>query len=90
MNTLQNNFGTKDVLMQEIPGGEMIIVNGDSNGHEGKHRNAYERVHVGYEFGDLNEAEMSILDFAVAFDLIVANTFFKKKRGTINNLEEWI
>ena len=65
--------------MQEIPGGENIIVGGNFNGHVGKDRNGYERVHGGYGFGDRNEAGVSILDFAVAYDRIVANTFFKKR-----------
>ena len=38
-----------------------------------------EMVHGGYAFGDLNEAGVSILDFAIAYDLIVAKTFFKKR-----------
>ena len=39
----------------------------------------YEMVHGGYGFGDRNEASMNILDFAVAYDLIIANTYFKKR-----------
>ena len=36
-------------------------------------------VHGGYGFGDRNKASVSILDFAVAYDLILANTYFKKR-----------
>ena len=36
-------------------------------------------VHGGYGFGDKNEAGMSLLDFAVAYDLILAKTYFKKR-----------
>ena len=36
-------------------------------------------VHGGYGFRDRNEAGVSILDFAVAYDLILANTYFKKR-----------
>ena len=32
----------------------------------------------GYET-DMNEASINILDFAVAYDLIIANTYFKKR-----------
>ena len=39
----------------------------------------YETVHGRYEFGDRNEAGRNILDFAVAYDLILANTYFKKR-----------
>ena len=36
-------------------------------------------VHGGYGFGDRNNFRAAILDFAVAYDLIVANTFFRKR-----------
>ena len=38
----------------------------------------YEKVHGGFDFGDQNEADKSILDFAIAFDLVVTNTFYIK------------
>lgn len=40
-----------DALMQEIPGGEKIIIGGDFNGYVGKDRTGYERVHGGFGFG---------------------------------------
>ena len=52
---------------------------GDFNGHVGKKRDGYETVHGGYGFRDRNEAGVSILDFAVAYNLIIANTYFKKR-----------
>ena len=33
-------------------------------------------VHGGHGFGDINDSGEAILDFAVAYDLIVANAFF--------------
>ena len=39
----------------------------------------YEMVHGGYGFGDRNDSGEAILDFAVAYDLIVANTFLRKR-----------
>ena len=38
-----------------------------------------ERVHGGQGFGEKNELGGTILDFALAFDLIIANTYFKKR-----------
>ena len=72
--TKRQFWGNLDVLMQEILGGEKLIASGDFNGHACKDRNGYERVHSGYGFGDLNEAGVSILDFTIVYDLIVANT----------------
>ena len=36
-------------------------------------------VHGGHGFGDRNASGEAILDFAMAYDLIVANTFFRKR-----------
>ena len=36
-------------------------------------------VHGGFGFGERNAGGVSVLDFAMAFDLMVANSFFKKK-----------
>ena len=40
-------------------------------------------VHRGYGFEDRNKASMSILDFAVAYDPIIVNTYFKKSEYLI-------
>ena len=66
-------------LLQEIPIGERIFIGGDLNGHVGKANRGYERVHGGYGFGERNEMGDAILDFAVGYDLAIANTFFKKR-----------
>ena len=39
----------------------------------------YEMVHGGHSFGDRNDYGEAILNFVVAYDLIVANTFFRKR-----------
>ena len=63
------------------PTDEKIIIGGDFNGHVEKDKQGYKRIHGGSSFGGRNEAEENILDFAIVFDLIVNNTFFKKRRG---------
>ena len=67
--------------MRGIPQGEHVFIGGDFNGHVGKDRGGYEMVHGGQGFGDRNNFGEAILDFAVAYDLIVANTFFRKRDG---------
>ena len=57
----------------------MYLLGGDFNGHVDKYRRGYEMVHGGHGFGDINDSGEAILDFAVAYDLIVANTFFRKR-----------
>nr|GEX48332.1 retrovirus-related Pol polyprotein LINE-1 [Tanacetum cinerariifolium] len=39
----------------------------------------YAKVHGGFGFGDRNEEGCTVLEFATAHDLVVANSFFKKK-----------
>ena len=65
--------------MRGIPQGEHIFIGRDINGHVGKDRGGYEMVHSGHGFVDINDYGEAILDFAVAYDLIVANTFFRKR-----------
>ena len=51
----------------------------DLNGHIGKDNREYERVHGGQGFEEKNELGDTILNFALAFDIVIANTCFKKK-----------
>jgi len=38
-------------------------------------------MHGGFRFGERNSAGVAILDFAVAFDLTIVNSLFKKKEN---------
>ncbi|KAL6549155.1 hypothetical protein OROHE_009000 [Orobanche hederae] len=42
-------------------------------------RDGFESVHGGFGFGDRNEAGNGILDFALAYDLGIMNTWFEKR-----------
>ena len=64
--------------MQGISAEENIFIGGVFNGHVGNSRSGFENVHGGYGFGDKNDAENSILDFAVSYDMILVNTWFRK------------
>ncbi|GMP72725.1 hypothetical protein CsSME_00030653 [Camellia sinensis var. sinensis] len=68
-----------DEILQEILVGENLIIGGDFSGHVGIDKLGYENVRGGYGFGDKNEARESILDFALASDLVVASTMYKKR-----------
>ena len=68
-----------DGLVQGIPESERIFIGGDLNGHVGKTSGGYERVHGGYGFGERNAAGEAILEFAMAYDLAIANTYFIKR-----------
>ncbi|KAM7489846.1 hypothetical protein LguiB_027330 [Lonicera macranthoides] len=66
-------------LIQDIPLREKIFLGGDLNGHVGSSSENYRGVHGGYGIGVVNTEGKSILDFSSAYDLMVANTCFKKR-----------
>ncbi|PWA60844.1 hypothetical protein CTI12_AA378710 [Artemisia annua] len=56
-----------------------LIIGGDLNGHIGATADGYAGVHGGFGFGVRNDEGRSILEFATTHDLVVANSFFKKR-----------
>ncbi|XP_019229619.1 PREDICTED: craniofacial development protein 2-like [Nicotiana attenuata] len=67
-----------DEMVRSIPHIEKLFIGGDFNGHIGASAGGYDDVHGGYGFGDRNEGGNSLLDFAKAFDLVIANSSFPK------------
>nr|GEU39070.1 retrovirus-related Pol polyprotein LINE-1 [Tanacetum cinerariifolium] len=53
----------------------------DLNGHIEAATDGYEGVHGGFGFEERNEEGRSILGFATAHDMVVANSFFKKSEA---------
>ena len=49
------------------------------NGHIGATADGYTGVHGGFGYGVRNDEGSSILEFATAHNLVVANSFFKKR-----------
>ncbi|KAM0997763.1 hypothetical protein ACFX2C_007613 [Malus domestica] len=66
-------------LVQGIDQTENVFIIGDLNGHVDKETSDYAGFHGGRGFGERNEDGEAILDFAMAYDLFLANTFFKKR-----------
>ena len=66
-------------LIEELPGEERVIVGVDLNGHIGTSNIGVERIHGGFGVGQPNTDGERVVDFAVSFDLAIANTFFKKR-----------
>ena len=60
---------------------EVVIVCGDLNGHVGEDAEGYEEVHGGKGFGVRNVEGEMVLEFAVARELIVVNTWFEKEES---------
>jgi hypothetical protein len=57
---------------------EKLFIGGDLNGHVGSTRVGFNGVHGGFGYGSRNQKVEGILNFALAHDLIVANTLFRK------------
>ncbi|XP_070035489.1 uncharacterized protein [Nicotiana tomentosiformis] len=62
-----------------IPATEKLFIRGDFNGHIGSSTGGYGEVHGGFGFRDRNGGGTSLLDFARAFELVIANSTFPKR-----------
>ncbi|XP_019238402.1 PREDICTED: craniofacial development protein 2-like [Nicotiana attenuata] len=68
-----------DDIARSIPPSEKLFIGGDFNGHIGSSAGGYTEVHGGFGFGERNGGGTSQLDFAKAFDLVIANSSFPKR-----------
>ncbi|XP_070017427.1 uncharacterized protein [Nicotiana sylvestris] len=68
-----------DEIVFSIPPSERLFIGGDFNGNIGSSAGWYTEVHGGFGFGERNGEGISLLDFAKAFDLMIANTSFTKR-----------
>ncbi|XP_071686886.1 uncharacterized protein [Rutidosis leptorrhynchoides] len=72
-----------DEVVRSCPADHRLLIGGDLNGHIGTDSEGYTGVHGGFGYGVRNEEGRSILDFAVAHDLVVANSFFRKTEAQL-------
>nr|XP_009626928.1 craniofacial development protein 2-like [Nicotiana tomentosiformis] len=68
-----------DEIVRGIPHTDKLFIGGDFNGHIGATSGGYDNVHSGFGFGDKIGGGTSMLDFARAFDLVIANSNLPKK-----------
>jgi hypothetical protein len=68
-----------DALASSVPISEKLFIGGGLNGHVGSTRIGFDWVHVGFGYGSRNQEGEGILNFALAYDLFVANTLFRKR-----------
>jgi hypothetical protein len=68
-------------MIREMSNSEKLFIRGDLNSHVDTVRGGFERVHGGFGYGKQNQEGEDILNFAIAYDLRVANTFFRKKKS---------
>jgi len=68
-----------DEVVQSIPQNEGLLIGGGFNGHIGSRGEGYEMEHRGLGYGVRNSGGVSILDFAMAYDLLIVNSYFRKR-----------
>nr|XP_016504342.1 PREDICTED: uncharacterized protein LOC107822327 [Nicotiana tabacum] len=68
-----------DEIVRSIPPVERLFIGGDFNGHIGSTVDGYGEVHGSFRFGVRNRGGTSLLDFAEAFELVIANSSFPKR-----------
>ncbi|KAK6743228.1 hypothetical protein RB195_010468 [Necator americanus] len=67
--------------VRSLEGEEVLLIGGDFNGHVGSRKDGFESCHGGYGYGARNDDGLRILEYAVASDLIIANTQYRKRKS---------
>jgi exonuclease III len=73
-----------DTLVSSVPVSEKPFIGGDLNGHVDSTRVGFDGVHGGFEYESRNQKGEGILNFALTYDLIIANTLFRKSLSSNN------
>ena len=68
-------------VIQSMPQTERLFLGGDFNGYIGTRVDGHLLTHGGFGYGARNDGGVALLDFAVAYDLTIVNSLFKKKVG---------
>ncbi|XP_070007991.1 uncharacterized protein [Nicotiana sylvestris] len=71
-----------DEMVHGIPHIEKLFIEGDLNGHIGVTSGRIDDVNGGFGFGDRNGGGASLLDFVRAFDLVIANSIYRRRGST--------
>jgi hypothetical protein len=68
-----------DALVSSVPISKKLFIGEDLNGYVGSTRVGFDVVHRGFGYGSRNQEGKGILNFALAYDLIITNTLFRKR-----------
>jgi hypothetical protein len=66
-------------LVSSVSISEKLFIGGDLNGHVGSTRVGFDGVHEDFGYGSRNQEGEGILNFVLAYDLIVTNTLSRKR-----------
>jgi hypothetical protein len=61
-----------------VPVSEKLFIGENLNRHVGSTRVGFDGVHGGFGYRSRNQGKEGILNFVLAYDLIVANTLFRE------------
>ena len=67
------------MVIQDVPQSEKLFIGGDFNDYISVDSDGYDTAHGGFGYGVRNNGGVSIMDFVVAYDLLVVNSCFKEK-----------
>ena len=67
------------MVIQKVPRSEKLFIGGDFNGHIGVGPDGYDMAHEGFGYGERNNGGVAVLNFAVVYELLIVNSYFKKK-----------
>ena len=73
-------------MVSTVPTSEKLFI-GDLNGHVGATNVGFERVHEGFGYGSRSQEGEDVLNFALAYELLIANTVFKKRESHLVTLK---
>lgn len=59
-----------------------ITLGADLNGHVGRDRRAVDRIHGGWRVLEKNEKGKRVVDFTLAFDMVLLNIFFQMQENS--------
>ena len=80
-NTKREFWEGLEDMVRSVPIGEKLFIGGDLNGHVGTSNTGFEGAHGGFGYGIRNQEGEDVLSFALAYNMIVANTLFRKRES---------
>jgi len=67
------------MVIHDVSQSKKLFIGGDFNGHIDVETDEYDTVHGGFDYRERNNERVSVLDFVVAYELLVVNSYFRKK-----------
>jgi hypothetical protein len=80
-NTKREFWEVLENLVRSVPSGENLFIGGDLNGHVDASNTSFEGVHGGFVYGIRNQQGEDVLSFALSYDMIVSNTYIRKRES---------